>query len=552
MSVRSRVLLPLLALLGFSHFALGQSNLIPGTDVHLAKMDLITQNGHAGSFPNGLASFSLATTACNKGTVKVPWDGPMKENHPLISFMVTRELDGRFEQISDYSYVKHGFFALTSDYCNVCQEGPGGGGDVLGIGCSDTYKASNNGDQYYLGPPSEIDPWLGMWDNNCSFFDQGLAPVPPFDCDGARSLSLGQVSTMSATTNRIRIQDEDLNVAGASFFYQGFYTIRGEPESDRRNNIGHRQFTPSWNGSEWSTPSVGGVGKGDFVNGPVLDRWTGASVTSVKNGNDDGRVYVAVKVTGPVDGKYRYEYAVQNRDNFRGVNSFSLPICSGARVFNAGFKDVDIDAGNDWSIAVGSSDITWSGGTNALRWNSIYNFWFESDAAPVNGSVSMNAADPGPGLNTLVCATQVPQALYNVYLGDGCAPSAAPELFASGSAPQATIGNPNFELTSTGNQPNQLQLLFMSGMSGTVPLGSGCNQYFLGQLGGAILQVGSGTTDASGKLVYAIPVPANPALEGFNANLQGLSVHTGGALLGQFDLTNGLRVRVGDALPTCP
>ena len=89
-------------------------------------------------------------------------------------------------------------------------------------------------------------------------------------------------------------------------------------------------------------------------------------------------------------------------------------------------------------------------------------------------------------------------------------------------------------------------------MSGTVPLGSGCNQYFLGQLGGAILQVGSGTTDASGKLVYAIPVPANPALEGFSANLQGLSVHTGGALLGQFYLTNGLRVRVGDALPTCP
>ena len=134
----------------------------------------------------------------------------------------------------------------------------------------------------------------------------------------------------------------------------------------------------------------------------------GATVTSAKNGNDDGRIYVAVKVTGPVAGLYHYEYAIQNRDNFRGAGDISIPICTDARVLNAGFSDIDADASNDWIATVnnGSIDIDVNG--NPVRWNSFYNFWFDSDAAPLAGAISVDQHDAGAGLASLAIATATP------------------------------------------------------------------------------------------------------------------------------------------------
>ena len=102
--------------------------------------------------------------------------------------------------------------------------------------------------------------------------------LTPGRCDGNRSLTQGQVGTLGSVGTRINVLDEDLMVAGADFYYQGFYTIRAEAENLREDNMGHRKFTPSWSGSKWNVPSVGGTGLGDFVNGTVLDRWSGALV----------------------------------------------------------------------------------------------------------------------------------------------------------------------------------------------------------------------------------------------------------------------------------
>jgi hypothetical protein len=531
----------------FSADAAGQANLIPGTNVKLAKMDLIAALGHQGTFPGGINGLVLSTTACNIGTVKIPWEAPMKEDHAVISFMVTRESNGRFEQISDRSFVKHGYSALTTSFCSTCQEGPFGGGDILGLGCSDTYSTISNGDMYYLGPPEEIDPWLGTWSANCSYFDLGLAPAP--NCDSQRSLSQAQAASLGPVGTRVNVRDADLNVSGANYFYQGFYTVRGEAQSLRNDNIGHRQFNPTWNGSKWNTPSPGG----DFQNGPILSRWSGAKVTKASNGVHDGAIYGGVKVTGPVNGIYHYEYALQNRDNNRGVGAFTLPICSGARVFNAGFKDLDHNSVTDWTVTASSNSLTWSGPSNALRWNTMYNFWFDSDAAPTDGFAMLDAADPGAGLNTLVLATTTPEGLYNVYLGDGCANGTAPTLFATGNPAQATIGNASFGLGSTGNQPSSGHFLFMSLLNGSTDLGSGCTMYLGGAFGSSIVQVGTGTTDAAGDTSFPVPVPPSPALEGLAVNFQGLGFNAGGGPVSSlFELTNGLRVHVGSALPVCP
>src|SRR5690349_9264810 len=172
--------------------ALAQSNTVPGTDVKLGALVPVQVLGHGGAHPTGYTAITLGTTACNVGTVDVPWIAAMQANHPVVAFLVARELNGRMRQISDRSYVKHTFSALSNSLCTPCQNPSNG--TFLGVGCSDTYSAANNSDAYHLGPAWEIDPWLGSWTPACSYFDQGdPAASPPQDCDSFRSLTSGQV-----------------------------------------------------------------------------------------------------------------------------------------------------------------------------------------------------------------------------------------------------------------------------------------------------------------------------------------------------------------------
>ncbi len=535
-----------LALVAIAGWAGAQSNLIPGTDVSLAKMDTISALGRTGTFPTGMNGVAMATTSCNKGTVKVPWEAAMLEDHPFISFLVARETNGRLTQVSDYSYIKHGFFALTDSFCDVCQEGPFGGGDVLGLGCSDTYSTGNNGDNFWLGPPAEVNPWLGEWDATCSHFDKGEPAVAaPQDCDNSRSLSTGMASALGPVGHRINISDAEFQTAG-QWYYQGYYVIRGEPEAVRENNWGSRHFTPSWSGSKWNLLSTTG-----FTNGSILGRWAGAVVTSNKNGNDDGRLYVAVKVTGPVEGMYHYEYALQNRDNYRGAGNVTIPICSGARVENFGFSDVDASAANDWTATVNAASIDLNANGNPVRWNSFYNFWFDSDAAPLASSISVAQFDAGAGAAAISIPTAAPVQLNNVYLGDGCSlGSGFPTLYANG---KATLGNGSFALGSSGNQAGQLHFLALGSLDGSLSLGLGCTQWFGGSFGAGALLFLSTTTDGSGVATYAAPVPNDPAYEGISPNFQAAGLNPGGGpIAGLFELTNGLEVRIGNAVSNCP
>src|SRR5262249_59445848 len=100
--------------------------------------------------------------------------------------------------------------------------------------------------------------------------------------------------------------------------------MEGGGGARRGDDLGSRAFRPLWSGSSWNL-----VESGALLHGSVLARWSGASLDSNTNSADDGRVYVAVKVTGPdpSDGFYHYEYAVHHRDNARGIRAPRLPVC---------------------------------------------------------------------------------------------------------------------------------------------------------------------------------------------------------------------------------
>lgn len=553
--MKAHFILPAALLAALSALPAAQSNVIPGLDVQLGNMtdtfggatSGLRHWGHQGAFPSGNNGWSIATTVCNKGTVQVQWQQAMDPDHPSIAFLVARDFNGRFEQISDYSYLKHGFFALSNTQCGgTCTTG---GGSSLGLpNCSDTYSTGNNGDQFWLGPPQEIDPWLGIWDPICSQFDKGEPPVsPPQDCDGIRSLSTSMAQALNPIGHRINVLDQDLIVDGL-FYYQGYYMVEGEAEGLRGDNLGSRRFSPTWNGSAWSVPSIAG----DFQQGSILDRWNGATVTSSANGTDDGRVYVAVRVTGPTNGLYHYEYAIHQRDNAGGIESYSIDVCPDARILNVGTHAPEGVGVAPFSANVSAGNVTFSNLATPQPWNTVYNVWFDSDAAPISGDIVLGQANSGPSAPTFNVSTTVPGDLPNVYLGDGC-PTGLPDLYATGTPAAATLGNATFGLESSGNQPSSLNVLWISILPGSTSLGGGCTQWFGGALGDASNWLWASTTsDGSGVASYALPIPNDPGLEGIDLIFQGAGANPGGPLFGSVDLTNGLEVRVGDNVATCP
>ncbi|MEO6596711.1 MAG: hypothetical protein ABIP94_18345, partial [Planctomycetota bacterium] len=359
---------------------LAQSNKIPGRDIMLQDTYSIARYRRTGTYPNGVQAIGAYTICCNPGTSAIPFQAAMNANHGFIHYILARESNGRLEQISNYAWVKHTFGSNNNPSpCGNCVNQATT--SFVEPGCNDTYANSQAVDHFNLGPPGEVDPWLGAWVPVCSHFDRGNPAVAPaLQCDGIRSLTQTQATALNTSIgDAMRLYDSDLVVPGASFYYQAGYLIPGEAEDLRGNNIGSRQFTPTFGTTQWTLtdgPS--------YLLGTILQRWTGASIDSSPNGSDDGRYYVAVKVTGPTNGLHHYEYAVHNLDNKRGMGAFRIPVCPEAQALNFGFHDIDRDPLSDWGGAKVGSEIVFQphpGSVNPLRWNSIFNFSFDCDAA---------------------------------------------------------------------------------------------------------------------------------------------------------------------------
>jgi hypothetical protein len=512
-----------------------QSNTVPGLDCSVTNAASPTYFGRRGAaHPNGEIGMSYSYTMCNPGTVPIPWNAPMNPSHPMFAFMVVRESNGRFEQITNQAttYVKHAFSAANS--ASTCGGTCQSSGSGLRVNCTDTYGASTNANRFYLGPASEIDPWTGTWQPFGSYFDRGDPDVgPPLNNDGVRSLTSSSGGFPSdAVKNRVTLREQDLLVPGR-LFYCMHIVVNGEDGDLHFDNFGRRQVTATWGGTTWSfaTPTA-------FVQGSVLNEWPGASVTSARNGDDDGHFFVAVKVTPLPGGMHHYEYAVQNLDNHRGGASLRVPVCSSTNVTNVGFRDPDGDALNDWTWSRAGEELVFgASATNSLDWNNIYNFWFDCDQAPVAGSVAIDQARLGPGALSVVVATQIPAGLASVATtGPGCGVP-TPALGANG---LPTIPNPAFAITIA-TTPAAALLLFDSLGAANVVLAPGCVQH----LDGATLVThGLFVADGAGQVTVPVPVPNTLALDGVTVHWQAAQVEAGGPVAGAFTLSNGLATLV--------
>jgi hypothetical protein len=342
---------------------------VPGPDVILHDIPDVSNHGAVG----GIRAYTLGSGTCNIGNMPLEWNF---DGSPGYAMNAYRLFNGRLEQIGQ-SWVKTACCAIQGSGCGVtCTPGPG-----LGAGCRDVYSAGWNADQSSLGPRSGINAFTGAF-----------APIP-----GGGNIN--------AINRRLQIAEADLSAVtypGAQYLVEGVYASTGDAQSfNWHNNASYQRCTFTSfnlalisNSFNMMIPAI--YAWRDHGNGPnTPDLSVQIATVDVPS---EGRFFVGGKARDNGDGTWTYDYAVYNLCSDRSGGSFSVPVDASAVVTNVGFHDVNSHSGEpysttDWTSSVADGSVTWTSpqtfaqnpNSNAIRWGTMYNFWFTADRAPAEG-----------------------------------------------------------------------------------------------------------------------------------------------------------------------
>lgn len=358
-----------------------------GPDVIVGAIPDVSKYGSTVVNGQTIMAYAIGTTSCNIGTAQLEWFASPDNRHPFIPQNMYRFKDGRLEQIG-MSWGKHGFTALQGTLCGACQASSTG--NYLGIGCSDPYSSGLNGSQSGLGTRKEVNASTGVFPG---------------------SYNVGMPSAPATIGRRLQVNANDLNPAlnpGAVYLVEAQYVHQQDAASGNDDN-----------NASWRTFTVGTLTSGSYnltLTGstrqqqPAIEAWpVYNSQVQVVHGDveGDGRFILGYYAKDNGDGTWRYEFAVENLNSDRSGRSFSVPVPEGVAVTNAGFRDVDYHSGDpydatNWTISTSGGAVTWTGGSyaanpnaNALRFATMYNFWFDADQPPTKALVSLGLFKPG-------------------------------------------------------------------------------------------------------------------------------------------------------------
>ena len=327
---------------------------------------------------DGINSFAFGTTSCNWGDMVADWYSGTNRV-PVIAQTCYRLKDGRFEQIAT-AWLKHSFCAVSEPGCGNCQAT---NCSTLGIGCADTYWAGLNADA--IAPRSAINAFTGYYDY--PFF---IYPTGPNSMRGKLQFNVEDI-------------EPTLNV-DALYFLEGQYVSPDDAEwGNQDNNASYKwiYWLSAQNPKHMSTTQVGDPA---IFAWPIFDWEVDLRELRVP---DEGLLHVGVRVFDNEDGTWRYEYAIHNLNSDRSIDSFSIPLGDCVEVSDIGFHDVnhasgEVIDGTDWAVAVSPTEISWSTNTydenewaNAIRWGSMYNFYFTANQPPSDVALTLGLFKPG-------------------------------------------------------------------------------------------------------------------------------------------------------------
>lgn len=360
-----------------------------GPDVKYTDCTSVDNHGLVGA----IRAYSFGTNTCNIGNQNLLWTN---NGTPGIGFNMFRLSNGRLEQIG-LGFVKTACCAGAGSGCGVSCNGQGG--SVLGAGCLDVYGSGWNAQQPRLAPRSAINGYTGTFTAFAG-------------------------TSGNAIFRRCQVLDTDLSTLNALYFMDGVYVSTDDATANNRNNnASYKRVTVAASGHNLTLQGAMQQGM------PGIQAWRdhglGANTPdpSVTIGQVDvvneGRFWYAYKVTTLPNGVYRYDYAVYNLTSDRSGGSFRVPLPPATTVSNTGFHDVDYHSGEvydntDWVIEVNADSIVWHSpqtfaqnpNSNALRWGTMYNFWFETNHPPVDANVELGLFKPNtPNSVTFTAST---------------------------------------------------------------------------------------------------------------------------------------------------
>jgi hypothetical protein len=332
------------------------------------------------------ASYAFGSTSCNIGTQQLQWQPNPSNLHPTIPQNMYRIKNGAIEQLG-MSWCKHGFCALQQTLCGTCTPAGGGCPTVLGIGCSDPYTASLNGDQADLKNRIPVNPSTGVFSG--TYTDPAAPTTLP-----------------TSLRERVAVKKTDLDPAlnaGATYVAECQYIHQQDAAANNDdNNSSYRLCTV---GTTWSNT----LGYTLTLSGPTVQQLPAIYAWKQINADvgvkpvdvvGDGRFILGYRATNNGNGTWHYEYAVQNLNSDRCGGSFSVPIPNGVTVTNVGFKSPAYINGENisnaaWTSSISGGMITWTcepnttANANALRWSSLYNFRFDANVPPTASVVDV-------------------------------------------------------------------------------------------------------------------------------------------------------------------
>ncbi len=329
-------------------------------------------------------AYSLGSNTCNIGDANAHWTN---SGSPALAMNMYRLKDGRMMQIG-LGFCKTACCAAAGNFCGLACNGAGG--QWLGAGCRDVYGAGYNAGQTKLAPRSALNPFTGAF-------------------------SSFPAVTGDAIFRRLQVDQADLDPAqnaNSLYFIEGQYVTDDDiPARKGDNNSSYKRVTITAGTYE-------AVVSGNMVVGvPAIRAWRDhglgvgvpdPSVTITHYGLlGAGQVYVGHKATNLGGGLWRYDYGILNYDMDKSIGGFSIPIPYGAPVTGVGFHDVDYHSGEpydntDWTSTVVPGSITWTSpqtfsqnpNSNAIRWGTMYNFWFVTNRPPSLGAGTLSLFKP--------------------------------------------------------------------------------------------------------------------------------------------------------------
>jgi hypothetical protein len=384
--VAGRLFCAVVAAFGLCGAAAGQI----GGDVTLGGIPDIANYGSVG----GVYGYAIGSQTCNIGDQHLLWQNG---GTPAVAMNAYRLFDGRLMQIG-LGFAKHACCVVNSNSPAICagmtcQPGPGG---HLRVGCLDVYGAFFNGGQGGLGPRSGINPYTGAF--------------TPF-----------AGTSGDAIFKRLQVHGSDMSSAsypGALFFVEGVYVATEDAQwGNWFNNASYRRATIN---ASFQMSLTGPT----YATVPAIYAWRdhggGAGVPdpSVEIVPVDlpaeGRFFVGSRVKDNGDGTWRYDYAVYNLNSYQACGSFSVPVPGNAAISGVGFSSPQYHSGEPTNFntpwvhqvgeaATGGRSVRWShvpqgSNSNAIRWGTMYSFWFTADRPPAekNGSALLGIYRAGP------------------------------------------------------------------------------------------------------------------------------------------------------------